>query len=82
MGFVKRVYEQAGLDTKRKGLVRQALLLHHSQLYHLLLHRQKLTWAMRRTVDAQPAANNHVGSWLIRVKPDGRPTTTQTVSAQ
>ena len=67
---------------KRKDLVRQALLLHHSQLYHLVLHRQKLTWAMRRTVDAQPAANNHVRSWLVRVRPDGRPITTQTISAQ
>jgi peptide/nickel transport system substrate-binding protein len=55
---------------KRKNLVRQALLLHHSQLYHLVLHRQKLTWAMRRNVDAQPAANNHMRSWLVRMSPD------------
>ncbi len=67
---------------KRKNLVRQALLLHQSQLYHLVLHRQMLTWAMRRRVDAQPAANNHLRSWLVRVRPDGRPATTQTGTAQ
>lgn len=62
---------------KRKDLVRQALLLHHSQLYHLVLHRQMLTWAMHRTIDAQPAANNHMRSWLVRMKPNAVAATVQ-----
>lgn len=56
---------------KRSELVRQALLLHHGNVYHLVLHRQMLTWAMRRTVSAEPAANNHLRSWLVRVNPEG-----------
>lgn len=56
---------------KRRELVRQALLLHHGNVYHLVLHRQMLTWAMRRTVSAEPAANNHLRSWLVRVNPEG-----------
>jgi peptide/nickel transport system substrate-binding protein len=56
---------------KRKELVRQALLLHHGNVYHLVLHRQMLTWAMRRTVSVEPAANNHLRSWLVRINPAG-----------
>lgn len=62
---------------KRKALVRQALLLHHGNIYHLVLHRQMLTWAMRRHVSAEPAANNHLRSWLVRINPDGASTMVQ-----
>lgn len=53
----------------RKRLVREALLRHQREAYHVVLYRQTLAWAMRDGVSATPAANNHLRAWLIRVAP-------------
>jgi hypothetical protein len=58
-------------------LIRNALLLHYSNVYHLVLHRQMLTWAMRSTVNAELAANNHLRSWLVRINTEGVAATVQ-----
>lgn len=52
---------------RRWQLVRDALLLHQSQNYHLPLYRQTLSWAMRAHVQAMPAANNHMRAWMVNL---------------
>jgi peptide/nickel transport system substrate-binding protein len=54
---------------KRQRQVRAALLRHQDQAYHLTLYRQTLVWAMRKGVVAEPAANNHMRAWLVKVAP-------------
>ena len=54
---------------RRQRQIRSALLRHQTQLYHLTLYRQKLAWAMRAGVHAQPAANNHMRAWLVKLAP-------------
>jgi peptide/nickel transport system substrate-binding protein len=56
-----------GNPAVRKRLVREALLRHQREAYHVVLYRQTLAWAMRDRVNATPAANNHLRAWLIRV---------------
>jgi peptide/nickel transport system substrate-binding protein len=56
-------------SARRSELVKEALLLHQAQHYHLVLLRQKLTWAVRDRVRVKPAANNHVRAWFIQVDP-------------
>ena len=53
----------------RQRLVKAALLRHHERAYNLTLYRQTLIWAMRKGVDAEPAANNHMRAWLVNVGP-------------
>lgn len=61
---------RAGIEHRsaiRSRLIEKALLRHQAQTYHLVLYRQTLAWAMRDTIQALPAANNHVRAWLIRL---------------
>ena len=53
----------------RQRQIRAALMRHQTQLYHLTLYRQKLAWAMRKGVEAQPVANNHMRAWLVKLAP-------------
>lgn len=52
---------------KRLPMIREALLRHQAQAYHVPIYRQTLTWAMREGVNAQPAANNHMRAWFVTV---------------
>lgn len=52
---------------RRRQQIRQAVIRHQQQAYHLVLYRQTLSWAMRSNVDATPAANNHLRAWFINV---------------
>lgn len=54
-------------NVKRQGMLRAALKLHYDNVYHLPVHRQMLTWAMRSNVQPVHAANNHMRAWMVRV---------------
>ena len=53
---------------KRDALLSAALALHANQIHHLVLHRQMLSWAMRKNVSVSPAANNHFRAWFAQVR--------------
>lgn len=52
---------------KRQIMLQGALKIHYDNVYHLPLHRQMLTWAMRSNVQPVHAANNHLRAWMVRV---------------
>ena len=53
----------------RQRQIKTALLKHQEQVYHHTLYRQTLVWTMRKGVVAEPAANNHMRAWLVKVAP-------------
>ena len=55
-------------SARRAQLISKALALHADQIHHLVLHRQMLTWAMRKNVTVAPAANNHFRAWFANAQ--------------
>ena len=53
---------------KRLALIRRALEIQKSEMYHLPLHRQVIPWASRSNVDVPHRADNQVWPVWIKVK--------------
>lgn len=56
-------------DAKRTAFITEALKLEKENYYHLPLHEQSLTWAMRKGIDAQVTPNNRVDALSVIVHP-------------
>ena len=56
-------------DAKRTAMITEALKLEKENYYHLPLHEQSLTWAMRKNIDAQVTPNNRVDALSVTVHP-------------
>jgi peptide/nickel transport system substrate-binding protein len=52
---------------KRKGLIRDALMAHNSEVNHIVLHRQFIPWAARKGVTPVHAADNYMRSWWVKM---------------
>ena len=78
-------YSDAKLDTlidaaakemspdKRADLIRQALIMHNENVYHVPLHRQVIPWAMRANVHVVHRADNWlVGEWVRVDEPNSQ----------
>ena len=56
-------------DAKRTAIITEALKLEKENYYHIPLHEQSLTWAMRKNIDAQVTPNNRVDALTVTVHP-------------
>jgi peptide/nickel transport system substrate-binding protein len=58
---------------KRAGLIRQALIMHNENVYHVPLHRQVIPWAMRANVQVVHRADNWLmGEWIRVDEPNNQ----------
>ena len=56
-------------DGKRTQMIAEALQIEKENYYHIPLHEQSLTWAMRKNIDAQVTPNNRVDALSVTVHP-------------
>ena len=56
-------------EAKRTAYITEALKLEKENYYHIPLHEQSLTWAMRKNIDAQVTPNNRVDALSVVVHP-------------
>lgn len=56
-------------EAKRTAYITEALKLEKENYYHIPLHEQSLTWAMRKNIDAQVTPNNRVDALSVVVRP-------------
>jgi peptide/nickel transport system substrate-binding protein len=58
---------------KRSELIRQALIMHNQNVYHVPLHRQVIPWAMRANVHVVHRADNWLmGEWIRVDEPNSQ----------
>jgi peptide/nickel transport system substrate-binding protein len=56
----------AEIDTqKRNALIRQAVAIERSDVSHIPLHQQPITWAARKGIDLRQAPDNQFRLWLV-----------------
>jgi peptide/nickel transport system substrate-binding protein len=56
-----------GDATKRRGLLRDAIMMHNAEIRHIPLHRQVIPWATRGNVRLVHQADNYMRSWLVNI---------------
>ncbi len=56
-----------GDASKRRSLIREALILHNEEVRHVPLHRQVIPWATRANVKLTHAADNFMRSWWVTI---------------
>jgi peptide/nickel transport system substrate-binding protein len=57
-----------GDAVKRRELIKEALILHNTEVRHIPLHRQVIPWATRANVKVVHAADNYMRGWLATVE--------------
>jgi peptide/nickel transport system substrate-binding protein len=56
----------AEIDTqKRNALIRQAVAIERSDVSHIPLHQQPITWAARKGISLRQAPDNQLRLWLV-----------------
>lgn len=64
--LVDRVAE-AGDETTRRALIREALAIERNEIAHVPLFQQPIAWAARRGIELRQAPDNRLRLWLVRV---------------
>ncbi|UFN47659.1 ABC transporter substrate-binding protein [Roseomonas sp. OT10] len=62
-----RQVAQEGDETKRRALIRQALMVEKREVAHVPLHQQPIVWAAKKGIELAPAPDNRLRLWLVRV---------------
>jgi len=56
-----------GDETRRRALIREALLIEKREVAHVPLHQQPVVWASRRGIELAQSPDNRLRLWLVRV---------------
>ncbi|HET7260262.1 MAG TPA: ABC transporter substrate-binding protein [Casimicrobiaceae bacterium] len=52
---------------KRLGLIHEALMMHTTDVAHIMLHQQEIPWAMRKNIAVTHSADNRLRMWWVHV---------------
>ncbi|MGH8803059.1 MAG: ABC transporter substrate-binding protein [Casimicrobiaceae bacterium] len=52
---------------KRLGMIHEALMLHTTDVAHVMLHQQEIPWAMRKNISVTHSADNRLRMWWVHV---------------
>lgn len=64
--LVDRIAEE-GDETRRRALIREALLIEKREVAHVPLHQQPVVWAARRNIDLAQSPDNRLRLRYVRV---------------
>jgi peptide/nickel transport system substrate-binding protein len=53
--------------SKRLELIHEALMLHTTEVAHIMLHQQIIPWAMRKNISVTHSADNRLRMWWVHV---------------
>ena len=58
---------EEGDETRRRALIREALLIEKREVAHVPLHQQPVVWAARRNIDLAQSPDNRLRLRHVRV---------------
>jgi len=64
--LIDKIKAEANTEMRLK-LIHEAIMLHTTDVAHIMLHQQLIPWAMRKNVTAHHSPDNRLRMWWVRV---------------